>query len=156
MMSEEAQRFTINAGDHFTAYSSNGGLLFGGRCEEWLPNEPLDVDERVYATLGDRTFYGYADDSEMPLADFIDELNALARKAPKRAEVIIKFGTEGCYDDPPSPSYEVGYWRDPTKKERAEREETNRKLAARDAKRAEAATTQERAEYERLKAKFEA
>jgi hypothetical protein len=121
----------------------------------WLPYSPLDVDARVYAKLGGRTYTG--GEHEQSVESFIGELRALAAKAPKRATAIIKLGTGyGCDDEScRDPEWEVGYWRDPTKKERATREETNRKIAARDERRANEKLASERAEYERLRAIFE-
>jgi hypothetical protein len=123
--------------------------------EEWLPYSPVDVDARVYVQLGERTYTG--GEHEQSVESFIGELRALAAKAPKRATAIVKLSTGyGCDDEScRDPEWEVGYWRDPTKKERAEREETNRKIAERDSRRAAEAADRERAEYARLRAKFE-
>jgi hypothetical protein len=91
----------------------------------------------------------------MPLAEFVAELQELASKAPKRAEVVIELSASSDYEESSaSPRYEVGYFRDPTKRERAEREETNRRIAARDARKAKEAEERERAEFERLKAMY--
>lgn len=149
-----AETVTFTFSDHYRS------LLNGLRwrdiySEEWLPHSPVEVDGRVYVRLGERTYTG--GEHEQSVDSFIGELRALAAKAPKRATAIIKLGTGyGCDDEScRDPEWEVGYWRDPTKKERAEREETNRKIADRAARRAEEADNRERAEYERLRAKFE-
>lgn len=147
---------TVALSDYFTMYRGllgNMGMWSSG--EEWLPYSPLEVAERVYVKLGDRTYTG--GEHEQAVESFIGELRALAAKAPKRATAIIKLGTGyGCDDEScRDPEWEVGYWRDPTKKERAKREETNRKIDARDERRATEKRASERTEYERLKAIFE-
>lgn len=151
-----AEDANVYLGDRYLTYRHLlSGLRFGFSEEDWLPNSPVDVDERVYKKLGERTYTG--GEHEQSVESFIGELRALAEKAPKSATAIIKLGTGyGCDDEScRDPEWEVGYYRDPTKKERTEREETNRKIAERDARRAEEKVTAERAEYERLKAKFE-
>jgi hypothetical protein len=126
-----------------------------GDDDVWLPATPLDVNERVYKELGEREFSHWRDDNTMPLADFMAELQALADKAPKGAEVVIELSASSEYDESSaSARYEVGYFREPTKRERAEREETNRKIAERDERHKRAADEKERQEFERLKAKY--
>ncbi len=120
--------------------------------EPYLPRTPLDVDAKVYVELGDRDFDN-RDDATLALADFIAELQELGAKAPKGAEVVIELGSGG-YDGDEYATYEVGYFRAPNSEERAEREETNRKIAEREAKRADESAAKERAEFERLKEKF--
>jgi hypothetical protein len=151
----EESAVTISFRDHYYSLMNNVIWSSPFSREEWLPYSPVDIDQRVYVRLGDRTYTG--GEHEQSVASFIGELQALAAKAPKRATAIIKLGTGyGCDDEScRDPEWEVGYWRNPTKKERAEREETNRKIAERDTRRAEEAATKERAEYERLRAKFE-
>jgi hypothetical protein len=128
----------------------NAGIYARNAMSEWLPYSEVDVNERVYVELGEHEFD--RDDNTMPLDDLIAELRDIAAKAPKGAEVVVELGTTG-YDDSYNATYEVGYWRDP-KKERAEREETNRKIRQRAEQRAAKAAEKERAEFERLKAKF--
>lgn len=131
---------------------SCAGNIYGYEDGEWLPYSELDVDARVYIELGERTFDCH--DNTQPLAEFIAELQALAAKAPKKGEVVIDFSAGG-YDDDIYAQYEVGYYRDPTKRERAEREETNRKIRERAARKAEEAAERERAEFERMREKYE-
>lgn len=151
---EALAAYTLNM-NQMRAYYLTGNGRFGvvGDDDYWLPYSPVDVDERVYVSLGDRSF-----DSghEEALDDFIAALSEVATKAPKDADVVIKLSSSYGYEDERGePEYEIGYWRDPTAKERAEREETNRKIAVRDARKAEEAARMEREEFERLKAKFE-
>jgi hypothetical protein len=123
---------------------------------EYLPYSPLDVDARVYEELGVREFGSYDDDDAMPLVDFIAELRALAASAPKGAEVVIDLTASTGYEgDSPTASYELGYFREPTEDEKAERREVNRKIAERERQREIIAAKKERAEFDRLKAKYD-
>jgi hypothetical protein len=119
------------------------------------PMAEVDVNERVYVELESRTFYSWGDESEVPVNDFVSGLNALSARAPRGSDVVIRFSSESDYDGPSNPSYEVGYWRDPTPEEKAEREEHNREAREHNARLEERRAEQERAEFERLKAKYE-
>lgn len=128
------------------------GLNAASAMSGYLPRTEIDVNARVYVELGEREFERH-DDNTMPLADFIAEIQKVAAKAPKGAEVVIEMGVSG-YDGGEVATYEIGYFRDPTKKERGEREETNRKIREANAEREARKADQEREEFERLKAKF--
>jgi hypothetical protein len=117
-----------------------------------LPFEPLDVNARVYEELGKAAFEGH--DNTLPLSEFLEQIQDIASGAPEGVEVVIEPGTDSDFDDYWA-TFEIGYFRNPTDEERADRMETNRKIAERDAKRDAENAERERAEYERLKSKFE-
>lgn len=138
-------------------YMSAAGR-FGDVLNEdyWLPREKLKLNERVYECIErvDLPRYG---GRETTLAQHIGKLNRLAAKAPQNTKVVITFGVDRGYEAGDETAYyEVGYWRDPTDEEKAERRETNRKIAERDKRAAAKAEEKERAELERLQAKFAA
>lgn len=137
---------------HSYSLASLSAMNAAGMARKYLPHSPVDVDERVYVELGERDFDD-RNDNTMPLASLLAELTALGAKAPKGAEVVIEFGSSG-YDGGEYATYEVGYFRDPSEDEKAERRDTNRQIAERDKAREAEAAAKERAEFERLKAKF--
>lgn len=146
-----AETYYLNM-DHYINDYAGHALNSLRAMSEWLPSSPVDVGERIYVAVGSREYY---ETSEQPLEEFIAELRDVSKKVPKRYEAVFTLRASYCFDDPANPEWEIGYWRDPTKKERAEREETNCKIAERDARRKVEAAEKERAEFERLKAKFD-
>lgn len=146
-----AESVYLDMQTHLNEYRS----LAAGALSDWansFPKSEVDVDEGVYVSLGERSFDA---GHEQPLDEFLEELRGLASRAPKRAEVIIKLTSGYSWDDERGdPEYEVGYWRDPTAKERQEREDANRKAREHNAALEQRKADAEREEYERLRAKF--
>lgn len=136
-------------------YACYAGGVYVRDEDAWLPREAVKVSERIYEYIERIEFPRYSSNRETTLERHIAKLRKFGAKAPEGAKVVIKFGIESGYEAGDETAYyEVGYWRDPTNEEKAERHETNRKIAERDKRLAEAAAAKERAEFERLKAKF--
>jgi len=130
--------------------------IMGTFGRDILPTEPVDVDAKVYVRLHGEEYENFysSEGHEQNLGEFMAQLESFQTSAPDGADAIIKFSSSYFGEGDTEASYEVGYWRDPTSEERAEREETNRKIAERDKANEERAALKEREMYERLKAKF--
>lgn len=139
------------------SYETAGAVLqeYMDSAQGWFdryPKTEQDVGAKVYVYLDCAEYTG---DRELPFAAFLERLNTAAAPAPPGSELVIKFSGNGAYDDDESAGWEVGFYRDPTPEERAEREAKNAEVRAHNARLAEREAEEERAEFERLKAKFD-
>jgi hypothetical protein len=117
-----------------------------------FPQSEADVNERVYVSLDEERRF---ERSARPIDEVVAELREIASAAPPGAEVLVEFDTDTGWDDDYIPVRKIGYWRDPTPEERAVREEANRKAREHNVALEECRAAEERAEFERLKAKYE-
>jgi hypothetical protein len=116
------------------------------------PMSEVDVEARVYVSLNEERHFERV---AMTIDEYIAELRAAATEAPAGTEPVIEYETDAGYDDDYYTVRKIGYWRDPTPEERAEREAHNQKAREHNAALQERKTSEERAEFERLKAKYE-
>jgi hypothetical protein len=151
-MNDPSQTYAANMQAFMQAYAQAANIANDYVLRSY-PMREVDVNEPVYVQLASRSFdAGHTE----TLESFIANLREEASDAPPGVEVMIEITSGYGYDDERGePEYEVGYWRDPTPEERAEREEHNRKAREHNARLEEREAEQERAEFERLKAKFE-
>lgn len=129
------------------------------RRHELLRSKPEELDAPVREELRSNavaTSMSYGDNGPMPLGDFVAEIEAATSKiAEKGYPIFIEFQHESGYDGDWDVYLRLSFDRPPTKGEVAQRKRDN---AEREALRAEVAATAdavERAEFERLKAKFD-
>ena len=123
----------------------------------WLgsgPDRPIDVDAPVYVAIDHTKISGW--EEERDLEEYFDSLREIAAAAPEGSRVTVQWESESDYEGGYDPVRIIGYYREPTEEERAERREINARIARK--KEAEAArkAQKEREEYERLKVKFSA